>query len=212
MNFLVIKHHPEERLGNLERWLQKHNFTWQEIEYHQALPKSLAPYQGIIMLGGPMHVDPHTPKLSAEISLIKDCIRQQKPLLGICLGAQLIAHSLGATISSMTEAENGWQPVTTSDNLTMSVAQWHEQQMSLPQDTVLLASSPQCKVQMFQYHHHVLAMQFHPEWNNHEIAYLRNAFGSECPLEPIESEIEAQVKAWLFKQLDNWITSCLRIC
>lgn len=92
----------------------------------------------------------------------------------------------------MTEAENGWQPVTTSDNLTMSVAQWHEQQMSLPRGAVLLASSPQCKVQMFQYHHHVLAMQFHPEWSNHEIAHLRNAFGSECPLEPIESEIEAQ--------------------
>jgi len=67
------------------------------------------------------------------------------------------------------------------------------------------------KVQMFQYQHHVLAMQFHPECNNHEIARLRNAFGNECPLEPIEHEIEAQVKAWLFKQLDNWITSCLSI-
>lgn len=74
MNFLLIKHYPAERLGNLERWLQKNHFTWQEIEYIQALPESLGPYQGIIMLGGPMHVAPHTPKLSAEILLIKDCI------------------------------------------------------------------------------------------------------------------------------------------
>ncbi|MCG7546289.1 type 1 glutamine amidotransferase [Pseudoalteromonas sp. MM17-2] len=204
MTYLVLKHHEAEGLGSIAQWLIKNNLNWEEVEYAQALPQNVESYSGIIILGGPMHISPSNQRLAQELQVIAHFIEQSKPTLGICLGAQLIATSLGAEVSQMPEGENGWMPITLHTGQQLDVPQWHEQQASLPNGAELAASSLRCEVQMFRYHQHVLACQFHPEWNNQAIARLQSAFGAQCPLTQTDSKAEQTLQKWWFNQLDSW--------
>jgi GMP synthase (glutamine-hydrolysing) len=211
MKFIVIKHHKAEGLGIIEHWLNLNNHEWQIIEYGTPFPCDTELYDGLIVLGGPMHIDVSNAILNREVGLINHFISQHKPTLGICLGAQLIAFSLGAQILKSGEPEFGWMSVLTSDKLELLVPQWHEQQSTLPVGAILLASSSRCKVQMFSYQQHVLATQFHPEWNNVEIEKLKHAFGDDCPLYKVDSKLEAGLQKWWFKQLDAWFIRAIGV-
>ena len=204
MRFMVLQHHRAEGLGNIEQWFTAQGFSWSIYQFEQLLPTNFDAFDGIIVLGGPMHADESNPRLRQELGLIEHFIKQQKPTLGICLGAQLVAYSLGASILPMAQEECGWLPITTTDNQCLQVAQWHEQQCNLPDGAILLASSDLCRVQMFSYQQHVLATQFHPEWNNCAIEQLQTVFGAECPLVKMEPERQ-EVQNWWFEQLSRWI-------
>lgn len=209
MKFMVLKHHWAEDVGSLAAWFKANGHTYQCFEFDEPLPEYPDQFDGLIVLGGPMHVDPKNQRLAIELDVINHFIKHQKPTLGICLGAQLIAYSLGALITPMERPENGWCVIRTSTNKELVVAQWHSQQFTLPAGALCLASSEQCKVQMFKYQHHVLATQFHPEWNNEAITQLQQAFGIDCPLNPIDEDIQARLQDWWFQQLDEWLTTSI---
>ena len=97
---LVLQHVPHELLGTLNPMLKKSGFRIRYVNFarHPDAQPSLAGYDGLIVLGGPMSVndDDRLPHLMMEMTLIEEAMKRNLPVLGICLGAQLIAKTLGA--------------------------------------------------------------------------------------------------------------------
>jgi len=128
----------------------------------------------LVVMGGPMSVNDEEayPWLIKEKSFIKDVIAQNRPVLGICLGAQLIASALGGRVYPNAEKEIGWFPVCRVEPLqldtfrfpeTIEVFHWHGETFDLPGGCVHLARSACCRHQAFQYGRLVIGLQFHLE-------------------------------------------------
>jgi len=155
---LFIKHIAIEGPGTLEAFLNKHNIATETIELYEEdlylLSLDLRKYVAVVILGGPMNVyeEDKYPYLNWEDSLIKEALKSQIPLLGICLGAQLIAKAAGAKIHQAPQKEIGWFDVYLREearsetlfngiNGILKVFQWHEDTFALPDGAVLLAQS-----------------------------------------------------------------------
>ena len=121
----------------------------------------------MVALGGPMSVNHETqlPWLKAEKQFLKTAIEHGVPVLGVCLGAQLIASSLGARVYPNSQKEIGWFPIHATRLLPpeLRVFHWHGETFDLPRGATLLASSPACRHQAFQLGSSVLGLQFHLE-------------------------------------------------
>lgn len=175
---LVFQHVPYEILGTFNPLLKEAGFRIRYVNYgrdNQVRP-NLDSYNGLVILGGPMNVDQidQYPHLAVEIDLIQQAIEKQMPILGICLGAQLIAKALGAQVSKNPIKEIGWYDVTpTKEGLedplfshfgsTRKIFQWHGDTFEIPPGAVHLATSPTCANQAFRYAEHVYGFQFHLE-------------------------------------------------
>ncbi len=179
----VIRHLVFEDLASFTSVLQAKNI---EINYLEAADFALAPENMakidalsddlLIILGGPISVNDGAmfPFIEAEINLLKQRITADKPTLGICLGAQLIASALGANVYSGNDKEIGWYPlnITEAGKQTAlrylgaehcSMLHWHGETFDLPDEAVLLASSEKYPNQAFSVGSNILALQFHPE-------------------------------------------------
>ncbi|AMW79067.1 GMP synthase [Acinetobacter sp. TGL-Y2] len=170
----AIQHLAFEDLGALEDVLYELGFR---VRYFEAgvedLSKALE-YTGLtIILGGPIGVyeaDDY-PFLQQEIDLLKLRLEKNLPTLGICLGAQLIAHALGAKVYAGHVKEIGWSALDiryASQNLlaplaNIPVLHWHGDTFDLPEQATLLASSKVYSNQAFQIGSNILALQFHIE-------------------------------------------------
>ncbi len=141
----------------------------------ETLPASLGSVEAAVIMGGYMNVyqEKEFPYLADEDRFIKQALRENVPLLGICLGGQLIAKAAGGPVTRAPRSEIGWDTVTlTADGLKdplfhdlknpVTVFQWHGDQFALPQNAVLLASSPVCN-QAFRIGNNAYALQFHIE-------------------------------------------------
>ena len=174
MHAHYLQHVPFEGLGSIEPWFVEHNYhiTRTPLFASNNFP-SLEDVDLLIILGGPMsvHDDSIHPWLTSEKAFIRAYLASGKPVLGICLGAQLIAHTLGAKVYANTEKEIGWFPVTTTSTdstcfqfpATLNAFHWHGETFDLPQGANRLASSKACKNQAFQIGNNVLGLQFHLE-------------------------------------------------
>ncbi len=174
----VIRHLAFEDLGSFSSVLQVHGYQinyidagYDGLSFMNALSGDL-----LIILGGPISVNDgkQFPFLELEMDLLKQRIAADKPTLGICLGAQLIACSLGAKVYPGEEKEIGWSglSLTTAGEQSAlrylnakhcSMLHWHGETFDLPDNAVLLASSEKYQNQAFSYGKNVLALQFHPE-------------------------------------------------
>jgi GMP synthase (glutamine-hydrolysing) len=175
---LVFQHVPFEILGTLDPLLRSYGFRVRYVNFGRqpdARPR-LNSYHGLVVLGGPMNVDQvdRHPHLSTEIELIREAIERQIPVLGICLGAQLIARALGAEVRANSQKEIGWYDVDLtdegrSDPLLCHFApreklfQWHGDAFDLPRGAVHLAKSTGCDKQAFRVGDRVYGFQFHLE-------------------------------------------------
>jgi GMP synthase-like glutamine amidotransferase len=171
----IFQHMPFEKPGSIEPLLRKAGY---DISFTFFYENSDIPLiddiDFLIIMGGSMSVNDegNVPWLVKEKQFIRDFIATDKPVLGICLGSQLIASALGAKVYPNKEKEIGWFSVTGLKAPQISNFQfpasltplhWHGETFDLPEGAVLLASSEACKNQAFQLGKNVLAIQFHPE-------------------------------------------------
>ncbi len=170
-----LQHVPFEGLGSIEPWLTAAGYQVTHTAFFesQVLP-SLADIDLLIVLGGPMSVNDEQlyPWLAAEKQFIGEAIQRGKSVLGICLGAQLIAAAAGARVYPNGQKEIGWFPVQFLEHGPMSapgsaapelVFHWHGETFDLPPGALLLAQSEACTNQAFQLGSSVIGLQFHLE-------------------------------------------------
>ena len=175
---LVFQHVPYEPLGTLDPLLKDSGFRIRYVNFGRdpGQRPALDKYAALIVLGGPMNadqIDSH-PNLQTEVEIIREAVEQDMSVLGICLGAQLLAKALGGTVSRNPTREVGWfdvevtpegesDPVLSTFASRQRVFQWHEDGIGLPSSCVHLASSPASDVQAFRHGEHAYGFQFHLE-------------------------------------------------
>ena len=175
---LVFQHVPAEPLGTLDPMLRQRGHRIRYVNFHRdpGAKPSIDRYQALIVLGGPMMPDQAAeyPHLATEMRCIEQALRQDMPVLGICLGAQLLAHTLGAAVRPMPHWEIGWydlapthlsaaDPVFCALTEPRPVFQWHGYSSDVPAGGIHLAHSAHCENQAFRYGHHAYGLQCHLE-------------------------------------------------
>src|SRR6185503_14383447 len=175
---LVFQHAPSEPLGVLDPMLRRWGFRIRYANFARdpSLQLDLGRYNGLVVLGGPMNVDQadQYPHLPTEIAAIREALRLGVPVLGICLGAQLLAAALGATVRPNRVREIGWyrlQPAeeARTDRLFrhfdagQHVFQWPAYTLDLPPGAVHRACTASCAYQAFRYGNRAYGLQFHLE-------------------------------------------------
>ncbi len=169
-----LQHVPFEGLGSIEPWLAARDARMSSTRmYESPVFPSLEDFDLLIVMGGPMSVNDEATLtwLAPEKRFIGRAIDAGKRVLGICLGAQLIAASRGARVSPNSEREIGWYPVEAEGHTAFAelaapacpVFHWHGETFDLPPATVRLARSIGCAEQAFALGDRVLALQFHLE-------------------------------------------------
>lgn len=201
----LIQHHLAEGPGGIGDWARSRGLTLDifRADLGQLPSVSAAP---LIVLGGPYESNAGPAWLEAERRWLAASLDQGAAVFAICLGAQLLALTLGGTVRRMDRTETGWTTVTFSDGQALKVLEWHEDAINLPTDAQLLASSDQCEQQMYRVGPTRVGLQFHPEWNAESVATLNAHFGDESPLPRGEqdSAAYAAVFEWLQATLDEW--------
>ena len=174
MRVHILQHVPFEGPGSIEGWFRKHEaqVTCTRFFDNPELPE-LAELDLLIALGGPMSVNDEEefPWLVAEKRFIAQTVTSGKAVLGICLGAQLIASAMGVRVYPGPEKEIGWFPVYAEKPTpagfpfpeAILAFHWHGETFDLPADAMLLASSPGCRHQAFQLGVRTIGLQFHLE-------------------------------------------------
>ena len=172
----IFRHTRTEGPGYLSTFLKERNIPWQliAIDAGDAVPKYAAAYSGLVFMGGPMSVNDDLPWIPPVLALIRDAFAADIPLLGHCLGGQLISKAMGAQVTRNPVKEIGWGEVTVSDNdvarswfgdtRNFDAFHWHGETFALPQGATHLLSSAYCANQAFSIGKH-LALQCHVEMN-----------------------------------------------
>jgi GMP synthase (glutamine-hydrolysing) len=174
---LILRHMPQETGGTLETALTRAGLDVRYVDLFQETPPSLPLDQasGLVVLGGPMNVDEvdRYPFLGLDVQCIRQALDIRLPLLGVCLGAQLLAKALGAKVYPNTVKEIGWYqldwlPAAADDPLfaqsgATTVYQSHGDTFDLPQGAVLLAQGASCRNQAFRWGQNAYGLQFHIE-------------------------------------------------
>ncbi len=173
-----LQHVPFEGLGCIEPWLSgnSHEVTCTRLWADEKFP-NIGNIDGLIVMGGPMGVydEAQCPWLAAEKAFIKEIIAQDKPVLGICLGAQLIAEVLGSKVWKNEHKEIGFFPMIGKNAILpvqFTAFHWHGDTFGIPNGAVHLASSEATENQAFLYKDNVLALQFHLETTEESLMRL----------------------------------------
>ena len=170
----IFRHTSSEGAGYFAEFLNEHAIPWELIRIDEGdrVPLSAQDYSGLVFMGGPMSVNDDLPWLLFVLPLIRDAFAHDVPLLGHCLGGQLISKALGGVVSKNPVKELGWGRVEVSDNDTarewfgdirsFDSFHWHGETFSLPSGAVHLLSSAYCTNQAYAIGKH-LALQCHVE-------------------------------------------------
>lgn len=201
----LIQHHPAEGPGAIAEWATLHGITLNvfRADLGQLPPASAGP---VILLGGPYESNAGPEWLENERQWLAASLDQGAAVFAICLGAQLLALSLGGKVRRMADTETGWTLVTFTDGQMLKVLEWHEDAIDLPPGAQLLASSEACEQQMYRVGPTRVGLQFHPEWDAGSVVLLNQHFGEESPLprNQDDSAAHAAVFEWLQQTLDAW--------
>jgi GMP synthase-like glutamine amidotransferase len=181
MNVHILQHVSFEGIGSIDKWLNQRNANVSYSRFYESndLP-ALSEIDIVIIMGGPMsvHDESEFPWLVEEKRFLREAISAGIPILGICLGAQLLASALGAKIYKNSQKEIGWFDITKVPNPgfqfpdTIKVFHWHGETFTLPPGAVHLARSAACEQQAFQYGENIIGLQFHLETTQETINSL----------------------------------------
>lgn len=198
----ILRHIDYEDAGYLATFLQRRNFPFAEvaIDCGAPLPPDANSMSALVLMGGPMSVNDALPWIEPELKLIRDAHRRNIPVLGHCLGGQLIAKALGASVGPNPVKEIGWfdvkcAPQSTAPRWLQDLPtqflgfHWHGETFELPAGAAPLFSSESCKNQGFAIGN-TLALQFHVEITTSMIATwaTRNVEELNQPAPKIQTE------------------------
>lgn len=177
----IFRHVAYEGPGYLASLLDARRIPWQliRIDQRDAVPSDAGGYSGLVFMGGPMSVNDDLPWIAKSCALIRDAVARDVPVLGHCLGGQLMSKALGGMVSKGPVKEIGWGAVSVSDNdiarhwfgdlQGFDAFHWHGETFSLPQGATHLLSSVHCVNQGYAIGPH-LALQCHIEMTDSLIA------------------------------------------
>lgn len=177
MRIQCLKHVTFEGPAGIADWAESRGHPITPTPLYEGAPvPDLDTFDWLVVMGGPMGVGDESvhPWLAPEKALIGEAIAAEKTVLGVCLGAQLIAEALGARVYPNPEKEIGWMPVELTESgraspltgflpASLDVFHWHGDTFDLPPGAVRLARSGPCANQAFVYGGRVLGLQFHLE-------------------------------------------------
>lgn len=170
----IFRHSPTEGAGYFAEFLNERGLPWQliRIDAGDAVPDDASQFSGLVFMGGPMSVNDDLPWIPPVLALIRDAVARDIPLLGHCLGGQLMSKAMGGSVSSNAVKEIGWGEVSVAGNATarswfgdvakFTAFHWHGETFTLPTGATHLLSSQHCSNQAFAIGKH-LALQCHIE-------------------------------------------------
>jgi len=229
VNILCLTHVPFEGPANIAAWARARGHALQTVPlYDSAASPNADDADWLVIMGGPMNIYEHDryPWLAAE----KDCLRRAidagKTLVGVCLGAQLLADILGGPVTPNAHSEIGWFPVTRTAgdeettvfaNLpeTFEAFHWHGDRFAIPPGAIRLASSEACDNQAFLWEDRVLGLQCHLDYTAAGIMDMLTHCGdgltpgtfvqTPAQIAPRPEQVSA-IRGRLFTVLDNLTT------
>ncbi len=219
MKVHILQHTADTTPGSTLQWLKEQQIKYSITKFFEPNPvlPDISSFDFLIICGGEMNVDQENqyPWMKAEKELIKNSLEQNKKVLGLCLGGQLMAEALGARVGKHKTWEVGWLPINLKPTLplnlptisTLTVFQYHGYSFDTPASAKSFASSPACEHQGFIYGTHAVGLQFHSEST---MDWVR-----QCATEKLPSGIYVQTAEEMIagnthqKNLQEWYFSLL---
>ncbi|MDR1350936.1 MAG: type 1 glutamine amidotransferase [Zoogloeaceae bacterium] len=193
----IFRHSPTEGPGYFAIFLESRRIPWVLIPLDAGadVPENADAYSGLCFMGGPMSVNENLSWIAPVCALIRDAVSQDIPVLGHCLGGQLISKALGGAVSKNPVPEIGWSVINGGADAvarhwlgeyagkTLDVFQWHGETFSLPQGATLIAENADCAHQIAALGPH-LALQCHVEMLPEMIAVWCEHWREEVAIPP----------------------------
>ena len=213
MRIHYLQHQPEVTVGYIETWAHQNGCAISATKFYEKIDyPSIDDFDLLIILGGEMNADEDDIYnwMKEEKEYIRNAIETGKSVLGICLGAQLLARVLNAKVEKNVTKELGWHPITFTADVqssvlfkniasqwpTQTVFHWHGDIFNLPQGAIRIASSACSPNQGFVYRNNVVGIQFHPEMTPESIKilldYSQDDLALKGPYIQTKSEIYSQ--------------------
>ncbi len=224
MNLHYLQHVTFEGLGSILPWAKKkgHSVSCTRLFADESLP-DLEAIDALVVMGGPMgvHDQDRYPWLRDEKRFLGAAIESEIPILGICLGAQILADVLGARVYPGTHKEIGWFPIERIDQMKpnkfsavfpdqTTVFHWHGDTFELPSGATHLARSVACENQAFSIDDRILALQFHLEMTAEAVAPLIENCSDELVEAPyIQDATQMLAQPQQFQQINDLMADCL---
>jgi GMP synthase-like glutamine amidotransferase len=170
----ILRHAASEGPGHFATFLDARAIPWRlvAIDAGEAVPKNAARFSGIALMGGPMSANDELPWIARVVELIRDAVRRDAPVLGHCLGGQLISKAFGGAVGPAAAKEIGWGRVEVADNAvardwfgerqSFEAFHWHGEAFTIPPGATRVLASGLCANQGFALGKH-LGLQCHVE-------------------------------------------------
>lgn len=225
MHIHYFQHVPFESPGNIAAWAEENHHAISGTHFFEPyrLP-DIGKIDLLVIMGGPMNIyeQEKYPWLREEKKFIRNALDRGMPILGVCLGAQLLADCLGGKVHPGKEKEIGWFPLSFPANRkgpfrvfpdTLDVFHWHGDTFDLPEGAERMASSATCENQAFLYHDHAAGLQFHIEMAEENLRGVIEHSKNELTPGPFIQQAEEMIgradkieanKKLLFRFLDEF--------
>lgn len=207
MTVLISRHVAHEGPGYFAAFLERHDIAYRvvKIDENEPLPPSIAGFSALVLMGGPMSVNDDLPWIAPALALIRAAMDAGKPVLGHCLGGQLISKALGGVVGRNPVREIGWLPVQRVDNPQANawlgdlpnefdVYHWHGETFSIPPGATRILGSAACANQGFVIDN-TLALQCHVEMTADLVRLWARAGRDEIAQPSATVQSEAQMTA-----------------
>jgi len=193
----IFRFSPTEGSGRFGEWLDAHDIAWEfvAIDHGEFVPADARAFAGIAMMGGPMSANDDLPWNAPLLGLLRDALAAQVPVIGFCLGGQLLARALGATVTRAATPEIGWGEVTVPDPALrewfggrerFTTFQWHYESFGLPAGASRALTNAFNPEQAFVLGRH-LGMQCHVEMTREMVETWCRTGAKELPARSSEA-------------------------